>query len=227
MHTPVCAVLVAAGSGARLGAGVPKALVDLDGHPLVWHAAAALIAGGCERIVVVVPRDHVPEFAEALTQHSAVQVVCGGERRQDSVRAGLVALAAADDEIVLVHDAARPLVPAAVVRRVIDAVRSGAEAVVPAIPIADSTRRVAADGDTAVVDRDLLRAVQTPQGFPAGLLLRAHDVVAQRGIEVTDDASAAELVGARVILVAGDVESMKITVPLDLATAHSIVRGRA
>ncbi|CAI9401245.1 2-C-methyl-D-erythritol 4-phosphate cytidylyltransferase [Aestuariimicrobium sp. T2.26MG-19.2B] len=234
MQEPVVALVVAAGSGVRFGASVPKALVELGGRALVAHSVDALAAGGVSRVVVVVPADHRPDFERALADAPVpVELVAGGRRRQDSVRQGLEALAidlgTADSAIVLVHDAARPLVPAEVVERVRDAVTAGATAVVPAVPVVDSIRSIShqgPDGASSVVDRSGLRAVQTPQGFSFAALLAAHRAVADTTEELTDDAAVAERAGHRVVLVPGSRDSIKITEPLDLVLAEALLAGR-
>lgn len=232
---PVVAVVVAAGSGVRFGGAVPKALVELAGRPLVRHSVEALTAGGVERVVVVIADDLRSDFAEALKGVAVpVDLVAGGARRQDSVRAGLEALTATmagDSAVVLVHDAARPLVPQHVVRAVIDAVDSGQWAVVPAVPVVDSIRELAVldgvgDEGSSVVDRSRLRAVQTPQGFDLDSLLAAHRVVADSDEELTDDAAVMERVGQRVTIVPGSRESLKVTEPIDLALAEAVLAQR-
>lgn len=234
MSEPVVAVVVAAGSGVRFGGQVPKALVPLAGRPLVAHSVDALAAGGVSRAVVVISealRDH---FSAALVDAPIeVDLVAGGQRRQDSVRLGLehaaTTLQAAEGEaVVLVHDAARPLVPAATVAAVIAAVVEGARAVIPVVPVVDSIRdHDAASGASSVVDRSRLRAVQTPQGFDFATLLAAHRDAADLADELTDDAAVAERAGHRVALVPGSRESLKVTEPIDLAIAEAVLASRA
>ena len=219
---PAVAVVVAAGSGSRLGAAVPKALVELDGVPLVRRAVDALLAGGVAQIVVTVPAGNEPAFRSAIGLET-VRLTPGGDTRQDSVRLGLAALDAPDDAVVLVHDAARCLVPAEVVRAVTEAIRDGADAAIPVVPVVDSIRRV--DGEeNSIVDRARLRAVQTPQAARLGVLRAAHDQVAADGVEVTDDASVCEYAGYAVTLVPGHRDAMKITEPIDLILARAILR---
>lgn len=217
---PVVALVVAAGSGSRLGGPVPKALVEVDGRPLVRWSVDALAAGGCERAVVVAAADLVDTFREVLAQASVpVVVVAGGARRQDSVAHGLDAAGA--DGIVLVHDAARPFVPSTVVADVIAAVRNGHVCVIPAVPVVDTIRQL--DGDSsATVDRSTLVAVQTPQGFDLATLRAAHAEAARLGLEVTDDAGILEALGHPVHLVRGARDAMKVTEPLDVAFAEAI-----
>ena len=224
---PVVAVVVAAGSGSRLGAPVPKALVEVAGVALVRRSVDALAAAGVERIVVTIPDGRHDDFAAALAGAVAeVECVVGGATRQDSVRRGLDALGVGDDAVVLVHDAARALVPAAVVTRVADAVRGGAEAAIPVLPVVDSIRRVAGTG-SEVVDRAPLRSVQTPQGARLGSLRAAHARLAADGVEVTDDAAACERAGLAVTLVEGDRAALKITEPIDLILAEALLKERA
>lgn len=223
---PVVAIVVAAGSGSRLGASVPKALVELDGISLVRRSVAAMFAGGVTQCVVTIPDGFQQHFDDALIGLSApVVTVVGGGRRQDSVSRGLEAIDAADDPIVLIHDAARPLVPQAVVHQVVAAVADGAACVVPAIEVVDTIRRVGGEG-SAPLPRAELRAVQTPQAARLSTFRNAHRSVAEQGIEVTDDAAACELDGHAVTLVPGSPDSLKITRPADLAVAATIVKGR-
>lgn len=228
---PVVAIVVAAGSGSRLGGVVPKALREVCGRPIVVRSVEALAAGGVDRAVVVVPAGLEPAFAQALAlQGTPTTVVSGGAQRQDSVRAGIRAIEEdpelAASRYVLVHDAARALVPSDVVRRVIRALRNGAVGCVPVVPVVDSLRELLPAGSSRVVDRAQLRAVQTPQGFDRVLLSTAHDVVAREGALVTDDAAALELLGEPVTLVDGSADALKITGPLDLLLAEAIVRSR-
>lgn len=220
---PVVAIVVAAGSGVRLGGGVPKAVRRLAGRPLVSWSVEALAAGGVTEVVVVVSDGLQELFTSALVDAPIpFRLVAGGATRQESVARGIAALPAGD--VVLVHDAARPLVPAEVVRGVVDAVRSGASAVIPVVPVSDSIRQVVAAG-SVVVDRSCLRAVQTPQGFARDALVRSH--AAANGKDFTDDAAVCEASGYTVVLVPGSRDALKITEPHDLAVAEAIVRERA
>ncbi len=219
---PVVAIVVAAGSGVRLGGDVPKTLRLLDGRPLVRWSVDALAAGGVTDVVVVVGDGLQGTYQTALAGAAVpCRIVVGGATRQESVSCGIAALP--DGEVVLVHDAARPLVPHEVVRAVVDAVRHGADAVIPVVPVSDTVRQVLGDAST-VVDRSGLRAVQTPQGFSRSALVASHRAAA--GAEFTDDAAVCEASGYQVVLVAGSREALKITEPLDLAVAEVIVKGR-
>ncbi|HQA77184.1 MAG TPA: 2-C-methyl-D-erythritol 4-phosphate cytidylyltransferase [Propionicimonas sp.] len=227
---PVVAIVVAAGSGSRLGGEVPKALREAGGRPLVSRSLDALAAGGVTRAIVVIAEGLLPEFETVLTDSPIpAAVVTGGAERQDSVLAGLEAIVVdpelAAAEFVLVHDAARALVPAAVVARVIDALRSGAAGCVPVIPVVDSIRRLVASG-SEIVDRSDLVAVQTPQGFVREILHRGHLHVRERGLLVTDDAAVIEALGEQVVLVDGSRDAFKITEPLDLVIAEALLQGR-
>ena len=208
-------VVVAAGMGTRLGAGLPKALVPVGGRTLVEHAVrAARGTRGLGDLVVVVPPGHRAGFA-ALDL--SARLVDGGRERTDSVAAGLAALDAAVD-IVLVHDAARAFAPTALFDQVVDAVAGGADAAVPGLPVVDTIKRVDADGVVrATPPRGELRAVQTPQGFTRDALARAHG----RGAQATDDAALVEAAGGRVRVVPGHPDAYKVTTPQDLARAHA------
>ncbi len=211
----VAAILVAGGSGQRLGASVPKAFVPIAGRTLLEHAADRFADhAGIAFVVVVAPAAQVRQ-ARALTRLPAV---AGGAVRQASVAAGLAALPD-DVDLVLVHDVARPFVPAEVIDAVIAALDHGADAVVPVVAIHDSVRRVGPTGELAgLVDRSALVAIQTPQGFRRAVLVDAH---ARAGADVaTDDAGLVEAIGVQVVAVPGADESFKITTPADLARAE-------
>lgn len=229
------AILTAAGSGARLGADRPKALVELAGVPIVVRAAEALVASGVvRRLVVTAPatdRDALAALLDGAGLAVPVRVVVGGATRQASVAAGLDALADEDaSTVVLVHDAARPLVPACVVRRVVGAVAAGRPAVVPALPVVDTVKHVRAEASglqvLGTVDRRDLRAVQTPQGFTLDVLRRAHaaaaHTAADEGGAATDDAGLVERLGEPVWVVEGHEDAMKVTTPRDLLVARAL-----
>ena len=214
------AIVAAAGSGERLGAGVPKALVRLGDETLLQLSVGAMRDAGIDVIVVTAPAQLLSEFASLVP---AAHVVAGGRTRQDSVRAGLSAVPAEVD-VVLVHDAARALVPVDVVRRVLAAIADGAEAVVPVVPLADTVKEVDSKGAVVrTVDRALLRAVQTPQGFRRSVLERAH---ASGMTAATDDAALVEALGVTVTTVEGSLEALKVTSPADLLVAEGILARR-
>ncbi|MFE9040018.1 2-C-methyl-D-erythritol 4-phosphate cytidylyltransferase [Streptomyces sp. NPDC012421] len=231
-------VIPAAGRGVRLGPGAPKALRALSGTPMLIHAVRAMAASRAVRLVVVVaPADGVTEVkhlldAHALPERTEYLVVAGGDTRQESVHLGLKALPAGIDT-VLVHDAARPLVPVDTVDAVIEAVRDGAVAVVPALPVADTVKEVEPAGRpgdpeqvVATPVRARLRAVQTPQGFDHDTLVNAHATIALAGEGATDDAGMVERLGAPVVVVPGHEEAFKVTRPLDLVLAEAVLARR-
>ncbi|MCZ2817610.1 2-C-methyl-D-erythritol 4-phosphate cytidylyltransferase [Modestobacter sp. VKM Ac-2984] len=216
-------IVAAAGSGLRLGAELPKALVPLGGRPLVCWAVESLRAGGVEQVVVAVPASQQAAFTAVLP--GDVHVVVGGDTRTASVRAALATARehASDQErtAVLVHDAARPLTPPDVVARVLAALAGGARAVVPVLPVVDTTVVVDADGVvTADVPRAPLRRVQTPQGFERATLMAAYAHAHGTAAEFTDDASVVRAAGIPVQTVAGDERAAKITVAHDLRMAE-------
>ncbi|MDT5021359.1 MAG: 2-C-methyl-D-erythritol 4-phosphate cytidylyltransferase [Mycobacterium sp.] len=216
------AVVPAAGSGERLAAGVPKAFYQLDGRTLVERAVDGLLESGVvDRVVVAVPADRT-DRAKLILGRGAT-VVAGGTNRVESVSRALEAVADTEEpDFVLVHDAARALTPPELVVRVVEALRSGYPAVVPALPVSDTIKAVDAVGAVvATPERAGLRAVQTPQGFVTELLLRAYQ---QAGTaEFTDDASLVEHIGGQVQVVDGDPLAFKITTRLDLLLAQAIV----
>ena len=218
--TSLVGVLVpAAGVGVRLGAGRPKALRELAGEPVLLHAVRGLRAcPSVGPIVVAAPVADVDAVRDQLAAYD-VLVVAGGAERQDSVRAALAALPA-EVELVLVHDAARCLTPVEVVERVVAALRSGAPAVVPVLPVADTVKQVAGDRVVRTVDRAALVSVQTPQGFLRALLEQAH---ADGAAGLTDDAGLVEAMGAPVVTVPGADEAFKVTRPLDLLLAEALL----
>ena len=218
----VGALVPAAGMGVRLGPGAPKAMRLLAGEPLLVHAVRGLRAApSVGPVVVAAPPAEVRAVAELLSPYDVV-VVAGGAERQDSVRAALAELPAQVD-LVLVHDAARCLTPVAVVEAVVAALRAGADAVVPVLPVADTVKQVAGNRVSSTLDRSSLRAVQTPQGFHREVLEKAH---ASGVVGVTDDAGLVEQLGGTVTTVPGAEEAFKVTLPLDLLLAEAVLRER-
>ena len=214
----VWAIVVAGGSGSRFGEAVPKQFLDLGGLRLLdWALASA--AAACDGVVAVLPTDHLD-----VTLVPGVNAVAGGASRSASVRAGLAAVPA-DAAIVVVHDAARPLATPALFELVVAAVRAGADGAVPGIPVADTIKRIAPDGERVVetLDRPALRAIQTPQAFSASALRAAHAA----GGDATDDAALVEAAGGRVVVVAGDPANLKVTGPEDLERAEALLTRRA
>ncbi|MGI8537576.1 MAG: 2-C-methyl-D-erythritol 4-phosphate cytidylyltransferase [Mycobacteriales bacterium] len=219
---PAGVVVPAAGLGVRLGPGAPKALRDLAGEPLLVHAVRGLrSAPSVGPVVVAAPAPDV-EAVRGLLAAYDVDVVAGGAHRQDSVRLALAVLPAEVD-LVLVHDAARCLTPSHVVEAVVAALRAGADAVVPVLPIADTVKQVDGQRVLGTVDRTTLRAVQTPQGFRREVLQQAHSSGPQ---SATDDAGLVEALGGTVTTVPGDDAAFKITRPLDLLLAEAVLVAR-
>jgi 2-C-methyl-D-erythritol 4-phosphate cytidylyltransferase len=226
------ALIVAAGSGERLGAGRPKALVELAGRPLfTWSMEALRATKGIERIAIAMPFDSdedAHDFHIAAPGAPAIIAVRGGATRSESVRRALDAVGPGDP--VLVHDAARPLLTPELAREVIDALAAdaSADAAIAAMPVTDTVKRV--DGGGAVhetLDRDELWAVQTPQVFRRAALERALEVPAHELARATDDAWLIERDGGRVIVVRASDENLKVTTPLDLRVAELLLAGRA
>lgn len=210
----VWTIVVAAGSGSRFGR--LKQYEQLgDKRVLDWALEAARTVS--EGVVLVVPPDVVGRKESGVDA-----IVPGAATRSGSVRAGLAAVPP-ECEVVVVHDAARPLAPIALFSAVVDAVRSGADAALPGVPPSSTIKRVYGDGRVAeTLDRASLVEVQTPQAFAAPSLRAAH----ADGGEATDDAALVEANGGTVVVVEGDAENLKITHPHDLEVARAIVAGR-
>jgi 2-C-methyl-D-erythritol 4-phosphate cytidylyltransferase len=202
--------------------GLPKAFVDLAGQSMLQHCVQGVLSSGVvDRVVISVPPDLVDQVQ---AEFSEATVVAGGARRSDSVKVALLA-APSDSDVVLVHDAARCLTPASLFSDVVDAVRSGASAVVPALPVVDTIKSVDPTGIvTGTVDRASLRAVQTPQGFDYSVLKAAY---AAAETDFTDDAGLIESQGIDVLTIPGDPLAFKITTPWDLNLATWLLTDRA
>jgi 2-C-methyl-D-erythritol 4-phosphate cytidylyltransferase len=236
----VAAIVPAAGRGERLGPGQPKALRTLDGVPMLVYAVQALArARLVELVVVAAPPNGVAEVEALLASHdigAPVLVVAGGEQRQHSVARALEALPPEVD-VVLVHDAARPLAPSELVDAVASAVLAGHGAVVPGLAMTDTVKRVVlhqpnSGPDAEVqppeqvletVSRSDLRCIQTPQGFDRAVLTKAHAAAEDTA---TDDAGLVERLGLPVVVVAGSADAFKITRPIDLLIAEAVLRER-
>jgi 2-C-methyl-D-erythritol 4-phosphate cytidylyltransferase len=205
------AIVVAAGGGARFGSA--KQFARLGGVSVV-ERAVVVAQDVCAGVVVVLP----PE--SAWTAPDGVQVAVGGATRSDSVRAGLAAVPE-DADVVIVHDAARPLASRQLFELVVKAVVDGADGAVPALPVADTVKRVRDDRVIETVARDGLVAVQTPQAFRAGALRAAHRL----GANDTDDAALVEANGGTVVVVEGERRNLKLTVADDLELAETLLDG--
>ena len=216
----VWAVLAAAGSGDRLGADRPKAFVRLRDLPLLAESLRRLDASEwVDAIVVAAPPDWIEPailLAEEIAAGKVSACVPGGETRGESVRNALQETPP-DAAVVLVHDAARPVLPLEVVERVLTPLSEGWDGVVPALPIADTVKRVRGEEVTETLPRGDLVAVQTPQAFVADVLRRA----AASGRDATDCAALVEAAGGRVKIVKGDRRLLKVTTQQDLALVES------
>jgi 2-C-methyl-D-erythritol 4-phosphate cytidylyltransferase/2-C-methyl-D-erythritol 2,4-cyclodiphosphate synthase len=213
LSTKTAVIIPAAGSGERLGATIPKALVQLVGRTLVEHAVANL-APIATQIIIAAPAGYEKEFSTLFGD--TVEVVTGGATRTQSVKAALSQVSG-DIEYVLVHDAARSLASTNLANRVVAELVKGEIAVIPGLDVIDTIKQVDRQGYVVgTPDRADLRAVQTPQGFKKSALLSAH----QSGIEATDDAALIEASGGKVKVIAGEDRALKITTKEDLARAH-------
>lgn len=226
-HTAI--IVVAAGSGTRLAAGGPKAFVGIDAGSVLRHALDGVFAAAPAQIVVVAPAglegDAETELRAAAGDRVDLgRVVTGGATRQQSVAAGLAALWG-DIETVLVHDAARALTPASQIDAVVEAV-TAQTGVIPALPVVDTLKKVADGAVIEAVDRSVLAAAQTPQGFPRALLEAAYATASASGIEYTDDAALFAAAGHPVRHIVGSERAFKITTPADLERARDLLVPR-
>lgn len=221
--TDAAAIVLAAGSGERLGAELPKAFVPLGSRPLVAHAIDALRASPrIGTIVVAVPDGWASRATALITPDPRCIVVIGGATRRDSVRIALDAVPAGTEAVVC-HDAARPLAPSSLVAATLDAL-ADADGVVPGLPVVDTVKRVEGGFVLRTEPRDGLVVVQTPQAFRLAALRAAHERLADSvGADVTDDAMAIEAAGGRVRVVPGDARAFKITDAADLARAEALL----
>jgi 2-C-methyl-D-erythritol 4-phosphate cytidylyltransferase len=222
-------LIAAAGAGQRMGMGRPKAFLLLEGRPLVaWSLELFQQHPAVDAIVLLAPAAQLPEARACAAGYSKVAAVePGGERRQDTVARGLAALRTLGlrpDDVVLVHDAARPLATAGLVSAVLEAARRTGAAV-PGLAPSDTVKRARAGRVAATLAREDLVLIQTPQGFRLSVLEAAMS--AHGAADVTDDAALVEAMGAAVEVVPGEASNMKITAPADLALASALLRGRA
>ncbi len=219
-------ILLAAGSGSRLAKAEldqRKQFLPYQGAPLFWHSARTLAGiAAIKGIVFVFPPEEIETSRPLVQKLNApknlgfpYKTVAGGKRRQDSVRLGLSALPA-DCNAVLVHDSARPFASPHLITRLITALEQGAKAVIPAIPLKDTVKRVSKDMVLETLPRHELAAVQTPQGFELEILRQAHALAEELKKDATDDASLVELLGIPVTVVPGEEDNVKITDPSDL-----------
>lgn len=220
-------VVPAAGAGRRMG-GAYKPSLTLAGEPLLLHALRPFLAfPEIVQVIVALPAALVaapPSWLTALDPR--VQLVAGGAERGDSVRAALAATQP-DVDVVLVHDAARPLVTRAIIERALAAAGAG-RSVVAAVPLTDTVQQVDAAGViVATPDRSRLRAAQTPQAFPRAVLIDAYARAAAEGAAATDDAALVARCGVPVEVFDGDVANLKVTTPADLVLAEALLARRS
>lgn len=217
MSQPKSAAIIAgAGLGNRLGANLPKALIQIEGISLVERAFSAL-SKVVDEIVITAPEGFADEFRKIVGE--SAKVITGGVLRSDSVKLALKSLSPSV-EYVLVHDAARGLATSDLASRVLAELKGGELAVIPALAVVDTIKEVDVEGYVRnTPDRSALRAVQTPQGFTTSVLKRAHEA----SEDATDDAALVEAIGVKVKTIAGEALAMKVTNPEDIALAVSLL----
>lgn len=223
-------IIAAGGRGSRLGAEVPKFELELEGRPLLAYSLEVFQnSPSIESVVLVVPPDRLADWAPSrlgeLGLSKPAVSVAGGATRRLSVRSGLQAVRPGTG-VVLVHDAARPLLTVELVERACE-IPEGADGVVTAVPVTDTVKEVDSSVVTATLDRERLMAVQTPQAFRADVLREAHDAAERDRFEGTDDASLVERLGGRVIVVEGSRENLKVTYGGDLERARAVLLERS
>lgn len=219
-------VIAAGGSGRRMG-GVRKQYAELLGEPILLHSLRPFLAHpSVECAVVALPAEDAADPPASLTGlGERVVLVAGGAERGESVHRGLEAVPESVD-VVLVHDAARPLVTREVIDRALAVAATGVGAVV-GVPVTDTLKEVDAEGRiVGTPDRAVLRAAQTPQAFPRAMLLDAYRRAEQEGVVATDDAALVERYGGTVVIVEGAPENLKVTRPSDLVVAEALLRAR-
>ncbi len=222
MSVRAAVVIPAAGAGRRMGA--PKAMLELHGQPMLRHTIAPFLAEPRVRAVIVVldPAAAAAPPAWLAGLDARIRIVPGGAERGDSVRAGLRAVAE-DVDVVLIHDAARPLVSGALVARALEAAAAG-RSVVAAIPVTDTIHEVNEHGRVlSTPDRRRLWRAQTPQAFPRAVVTAAYDRAGLEGVAATDDAALVARYGEPVHVIEGDATNIKITTPADLALAEVLL----
>ncbi|CAN5787206.1 2-C-methyl-D-erythritol 4-phosphate cytidylyltransferase [soil metagenome] len=215
------AVIVAGGSGRRMGSDVRKQYLQLAGRPVLYHAVLPFLRHTrIGEVVVVLPEPDAADPPEWLSMLE-VQIVAGGLERSDSVRNGLRATRTGTG-IVVIHDGARPFVSGELINRVLDAAGTGSGAIA-AVRVTDTIKDVDPDGTIrGTPDRARLWQAQTPQAFPHALVLAAHERALEEGVGGTDDAALIERFGGRVVIVEGATENLKITRPRDLVVAEAL-----
>jgi 2-C-methyl-D-erythritol 4-phosphate cytidylyltransferase len=229
MMNVTTALIMAAGTGERFGAETPKQFFPLNGYPaLAWSVKSFSAVDAVNRVVIVITPGLEKRVEQMITEHGLERVeriVPGGDTRQESVRNGIETLAD-DVNFVLVHDAARPCVSGELIERVITALQSSG-AVVPALPVVDTLIMQNGDVVDAILDRNRIAGVQTPQGFRRDLLVAAHRRAASRELRSSDDGSLVLALGEPVKVVRGEPNNIKITHREDLTVAEAILARRS
>jgi 2-C-methyl-D-erythritol 4-phosphate cytidylyltransferase len=223
----VSVVVPAGGSGLRIG-GMPKAFLPIAGEPMLLHALRPFLAHGRVKSIVVALRaddaDTPPDWLARLD--SRVQLVTGGAERGDSVRAGL-AVVPDDAEVILIHDAARPLVTTGVIDLAIAEADRG-NCVVIGVPVTDTLQQVdEANRIISTPERRWLWHAQTPQAFPRATIVNAYRRAAHEAVSATDDATLVMRYGGSVVMIQGDPENLKITTRADIVIAEALLRARS
>ena len=221
-HPRTAAIIVAAGQGLRAGQPLPKQFVIWRGKPVLRHSAESLAAAGIAPIVVAIPEGAEAIAEAALAGIADIRLITGGATRQQSVRHGLEALAADAPDLVLIHDAARPILPASVIDRLMVALENQ-QAAIPVLPVVDSLVQERGGQMARAADRDELRRVQTPQAFVFPAILAAHQSW-QGEASAGDDAQVAQAAGIAVALVDGDELLQKLTFASDFASDQPAFR---
>jgi len=220
----IAVVIVAGGRGERVGGAIPKQYVSLLGKPMLrWTVEAFARHPAIDLVQVVIGVNDEAAYTDATRGLKLLPTLAGGATRQHSVMHGLEALAHHKPDLVLIHDAARPLVSAAIIEAVIETLSAGADAAVPLIPVADTLRRKD-DGHWVSVAREGLLRAQTPQGFRYEKILKAHRD--HKTLALTDDMALAERVGLDIVVVPGDESNLKVTTPKDLIMAEQLLSAR-
>lgn len=224
MQITKTAVIVAGGSGTRMGSATPKQFLMLKGKPLLWYTIRAFLAAYNDmQIILVLPEAHIDNGKAIATDfpEADIQFIVGGDTRFASVKNGV--MAAPDDAIIFVHDGVRCLIsPDLIQACYVQTVEKGSA--VPAVASTDSVRLSAADGHHHVVDRQFVQIIQTPQTFPAKVLKAAFQQTYRDAF--TDEATVVEAAGGVVHLIAGDYSNIKVTRPIDLLMAERILEER-
>jgi len=223
----ITALIPAAGAGRRMAANVNKQYLELAGRPVLAHTLAVFEHHpAIDRIVIVAPAEELAFCRNDIVApggfSKVTSIVAGGAERQDSVRNGLRACACADDDLVLIHDGARPLLDADIIDAAIAAAREHG-ACLAAVPVKDTVKRVESNRVIDTPERGALWLAQTPQAFRYGLIAAAHERALVDGYAATDDAQLAEHYGHPVLVVPGSYRNLKITTPDDLPVAATLL----